>query len=187
MKKITLLLIVAVFVIGIQSCSTEQEEVLLEESPTKVKNNIPENAVHFRSKSKKGIDILPIGEIDWYTSFFVRHPIGTTYQQRVSHADNIGTQIFDDFYVVFDNGCDYVDEWFVLCKGCGAPGTGGETDNTTINREELNPDETITADDGLFLGDDIERYGDCADVPIFVKDTDIIIIDNDENSCLICD
>ncbi|WP_378183690.1 hypothetical protein [Aquimarina sp. SS2-1] len=157
MKKITLLLVAAVFAIGIQSCSTE-EEVFIEESVIKKENNIPENAVHFGSKN-----IAKVPE-KFYKRIFVRYPRGTSYQERVDHATEVGSQIFDDFYVVFDNGCAYVDEWFLRCDTCQFSPTNTK-ESKVVDEDELTAADA-TDSDLTDPNSDPTVYADCSDVPI---------------------
>ncbi|WP_405207728.1 hypothetical protein [Aquimarina sp. LLG6339-5] len=174
MKKITLLLVAAVFAIGIQSCSTEEEVFIEESALIKKANTIPENAIHFGAKSfNKG------PEPPKYKRIFVRYLVGTSYQYRLNFTNTQGPQIFDDFYVVMNNGCDYVDEWYVRCDTCGGIGTEGEKTTVVNNNNLSSEDGEDTSNDDLI--DNSDLYQSCFDVPVIS-----LLINNNQNPCGIC-
>ncbi|MBW1297467.1 hypothetical protein [Aquimarina litoralis] len=188
MKKIALLLVAAVFAIGIQSCSTE-EDVLIEESLLKEKFSIPENAVHFGEKSiSKSPDT-----IEYYVRLFVRYPFGTGIQEQLNHAATVGTQHFDDFYVVMLNGCPYINEWYIkVKKPCYTPINCYPYDNdkSKVAEAEEVGDVVISDSDIIPPGGNNQGYRDCSEIPVHSGES-ISILDNDDNidkpRCVICE
>ncbi|WP_299439701.1 hypothetical protein [uncultured Aquimarina sp.] len=184
MKKITLLVVTAVFVIGMQSCSTEEdvfsEENVLIESAIKEKNGIPENTIHFSSKS---FSKIPGPGEAIYRRVFVRFPEGAPYHSRLHLATVVGPTVFDDFYVILDNGCDYVDEWFIRCYTCGdyPQGQSGTVDAENIDKTEVSDDEFGQE------GSNPNVYWNCSEVPprsglnILREDGDILILQDNPN------
>ncbi|WP_299439697.1 hypothetical protein [uncultured Aquimarina sp.] len=149
MKKIALLLVAAVFVIGMQSCSTE-ENVLEEE----VQQTQEENLSKF--------NFTP------HCNFFVRYPVDWTQQDRDDFHTWARENMFSSILVLFEDGCYEVDEWRVPCNELyGIIIKNDKENNATDAVAEMDDDD----DDGFptikySLIAKNGYYETCADVPL---------------------
>ncbi|WP_027392305.1 hypothetical protein [Aquimarina latercula] len=149
MKKITLLLVAAVFVIGIQSCSTEETSIIEEE----VQQTLEENDSKF----------------NWvpHCNFFVRYPVDWTQEDRDDFHIWARENWFSSILVLFEDGCYAVDEWRVPCselekvtKTDIASANATDAGTKTENDDEGVPTiiYTLKAKNGY--------YDNCYDVPL---------------------
>ncbi|WP_343914695.1 hypothetical protein [Aquimarina litoralis] len=96
MKKVLLLIVAAVFVIGIQSCSTEEN--ILEDQ---LEQTVTENDAKF-----------PGGN---FCAFFVRFPADWTQQDREDFHAYATQEWFTHILRLYDQDCYNVEEWRVPC------------------------------------------------------------------------
>jgi len=122
MKKITLLLVATVFVIGIQSCSTE-DNVFEEET-----QGLPENVVSADELLGRELDGAKFGQTIRYVKAYVVYGESLEYSDRIGVLEYFRDHVFSEvFALTIDNGCQDVDTWYVPChevpgdKGCGKP------------------------------------------------------------------
>lgn len=116
MKKITLLLVAAVFAIGIQSCSTDDK-------PEQIGDVIPENALNSNElfgKQNSLSKALGSGNIDatCFTKIYVVFPKNSTAQDRMDYLEfsqgKKGT-----YSIIFASTVAYcagIYEWYVPCN-----------------------------------------------------------------------
>ncbi|MBQ4805674.1 hypothetical protein J8L88_22620 [Aquimarina sp. MMG015] len=135
MKKITLLLVAAVFAIGIQSCSTEEvndtsEDLLLENVELQSKNeesnkNQQQKQISYESKSCDNcVNVI--------------FPIGTTQSQKNYFRNLMKEIIFETITIDYSNSCGIKETWIVSVRD-------GQTlnDLTSGRNHKFSGDETL--------------------------------------------
>ena len=148
MKKITLLLVAAVFAIGIQSCSTE--ETVLEEE---VQINQIEN-----------VEKIPFLE---GCNFFVRYPRHWTPEDREDFITYATENIFSSVFVFYEDDCYEVDEWRVPCDELyKIIRTDVRTVNATDAQEKTENDDNGIPTAAYSLKPKNNYYETCTDVPL---------------------
>ncbi|MFD2561662.1 hypothetical protein [Aquimarina rubra] len=147
MKKITLLLVAAVFAIGIQSCSTE-ENVLERE----VQQTQEENASKF--------NFTP------HCNFFVRYPADWTQQDRDDFHTWARENMFSSILVLFEDDCYEVDEWRVPCNELETVMKTDITDNATDAEARMEENEDGVPTIRYSLRAKSGHYETCDEVPL---------------------
>ncbi|WP_299899925.1 hypothetical protein [uncultured Aquimarina sp.] len=104
MKKITLLLVAAVFAIGIQSCSTEKEFVYQGDK-------IPEDAIKFTNnigqKNLNGNATTP------FKKLLVYYPDGASFEDNMDYVESSLKTTFSTIFVGVQQQCGTIYEWYV--------------------------------------------------------------------------
>ncbi|RZS93150.1 hypothetical protein [Aquimarina brevivitae] len=156
MKKIALVL-VAILVIGIQGCSTEEQEI-----------NGSEQSLTVEESSKHWLNT------EW-CNFFVRYPREWTPQQRDDFEAYAREHMFSRVLVLNEDACIEVDEWRVPCQELydviKTDGQNNATDAKAV--VENDPTTTPKPDDEMptILGYtltliDNTVYNSCEEVPL---------------------
>ncbi|AXT50794.1 hypothetical protein D1818_08105 [Aquimarina sp. BL5] len=132
MKKITLLLVAAVFAIGIQSCSTDEigiEEEALQENPEMKFNNMIEGPTS-------------------YCDLFVMYPSTmSSYDRDVFRFQHINTtESFGNFTYVTTE-CSDIEIWNVDCSKIPTQYNGNSVEGSTAVYQGKNPEDSAVDDD----------------------------------------
>ncbi|WP_299185761.1 hypothetical protein [uncultured Aquimarina sp.] len=172
MKKITLILVAAIFAIGTQSCSTDDKTNF-------IGDQIPENAIKMtRNSEQKSLNAIS----PCFEKIFVVYPAGSNDQDNLNYVSKSLKFKFSIIWSISTPYCENIYEWYVPCdeipryfcnNNCdtiGLPKTNitvtHEVDETKLNTEdtESDPIDCVTCIGLYDYGFVNETSPDCTEI-----------------------